>query len=292
VRKLGMALTLLGSFLIVLGVMALVYAPSRLMKTPLNVDSTTRLAGNAELQTADGLEKFPVKVLSLTRADSAKSDDNVVVFVSSSCLVRDEGNPPDCVGNDDPDKRLISADVDTFAADRTSGIAVNDPKYLPAEAAKHEGLVNKFPFQSKKKTYPYWDSLTASTEDAKYAGTTKVDGLEVYKYDVTVADAPIQIAEGVPGTYNDQKTIYVEPLTGAIVNQVDKQTRLTDKGDPVLDLAIEFTPKQVTQSVKDAKSNVLLLNLVRVVVPIVGFVGGAIALIAGFVLTLRRRQPE
>lgn len=291
-RKLGMALSLLGAFLVVLGIMGLVYAPSRLMKTPLNVDSTTRLAGKAELQTASGLEKFPVKVLSLTRADSKKSDAKVVVFVSSSCLVRDEGNPPDCVSNDDPDKRLISADVDTFAADRVTGIAVNDPKYLPAEAAKHEGLVNKFPFQSKKKTYPYWDSLTAKTEDATYAGTTKIDGLEVYKYDVTVTDAPIQIAEGVPGTYNDAKTIYVEPLTGAIVQQVDKQSRLTDDGSPVLDLAIAFTPKQVKQSVSDAKANVLQLNLVRKVVPLVGFIGGGIALVAGLILSTRRPKPE
>lgn len=291
-RKLGMFLTLLGGFLIVLGIMALAYAPGRLMKTPLNVDTTTRLSGNAALQTATGLEKFPVKAISYTRADSKKSDGNVVSFVSSSCLVRDEGNVPDCVGNDDPQHRLISAGVDTFAANRVTGEAVNDPKYLPANAAKHEGLVNKFPFQSKMQTYGYWDSLTNSTEPAKYTGTTKLSGLEVYKYQINVTNAPIQIAQGVPGTYNDEKTIYVEPLTGAIVKQDDHQSRTTTDGKPVLDLTLGFTDKQVAKSVKDAKANVSQLNLIRKVVPIVGLAGGVLALAVGLILVLRRREGE
>ena len=43
-----------------------------------------------------------------------------------------------------------------------SGLAVNDPKYLPADAEPHEGLVNKWPFEPKKKTYPYWDGTTGA----------------------------------------------------------------------------------------------------------------------------------
>ncbi|MEP6814303.1 MAG: DUF3068 domain-containing protein [Marmoricola sp.] len=286
-RKTGMFLSLLGGFLIVLGLMATFYAPARLMKTPLDTDSTTRLSGRAQLQAAAGLEKFPVKAVSITRADTKKSDGNVIVFVNSSCLVRDEGNPPNCVGNDDPAKRLISAGVDTFATNRKTAMAVNDPKYLPAEAGKHEGLINKWPFQSKKQTYPYWDDLTGSTHDAKYSGTTKLDGLTVYKYDVTIQSAPIQIAQGVPGTYNDQKTIYIEPLTGAIMHQVDKQSRLTDAGAPVLDLSLSFTSQQVAKNVKDAKANVSQLNLVRKVIPLVGLIGGVLALAAGLVLSRR-----
>lgn len=291
-RKTGMFLSLLGGFLIGLGFLALVYAPGQLMKTPLNVDSTTHLSGTAELATASGLQKFPVKAVSITRSDSQKSDDTVVVFVNSNCLVRDEGNPPPCVSNSDPSNRLISASVDTFATDRVTGIAVNDPKYLPADATKHEGLVNKWPFESQKKTYPYWDGLVNAPVDAKYVRTQTVDGLSVYVYDLKVTDAPIQIAEGVPGKYSTTTSVYVEPLTGAIVNQAQHQTQVTNDGKPVLDLTLQFTPQQISTSVKDAQANVSKLNLVRRVIPIVGLVGGAIALAFGIVLTRRgRRTP-
>lgn len=288
-RKIGMVLSLLGGFLIALGFLALVYAPGQLMKTPLDTDSTTRLFGTAELQTADGLEKFPVKATSITRADTRKSDGKVIVFVNSSCLVRDEGNPPSCVSNDDADKRLISAGVDTFATDRSTAVAVNNPRYLPADATRHQGLINKWPFEAAKKTYPYWDDLTESAQEASYVRTTKLNGLTVYEYSVKITDAPIQIAEGVPGVYNDEKSIFIEPLTGAIINQVDHQTRATTDGKPVLDLNLAFTPKQVASNVDDANSNVTRLNLVRKVLPIVGLVGGVIALVAGVVLTRRGR---
>lgn len=287
VRKLGMLLSLLGGFLIGLGILALVYAPGQLMKTPLNVDSTTHLTGTAQLATAQGLQKFPVKATSITRADSNKSDGKVISFVNSSCLVRDEGTPPTCVSNSDPSNRLISASVDTFAADRKTGLAVNNPKYLPADATPHSGLLNKWPFQAAKKTYPYWDDLTSSSQDAKYVGTSKLDGLSVYEYAVTVTDAPIQIVQDVAGVYNDQKSVFIEPLTGAIINQVDHQTRVTTDGKPVLDLSLAFTPKQIAANVDDASANVTKLNLVRHVLPIVGLIGGVIALLVGLMLTRR-----
>ena len=47
--------------------------------------------------------------------------------------------------------------TDDFATDRITALAVNDPQYLPADAAPHEGLINKWPFEAEKKTYPYWD---------------------------------------------------------------------------------------------------------------------------------------
>src|SRR5690349_17791107 len=131
VRKLGMVLAGLGGFLVMLAILAKFYAPGQLMKTPLDVDSTTNAAGQAAV--GDGATE-PVKGTQLTRADSAKSDDDVIVFVSSSCLIFDRDNAPSCVNADDPDQRLITAGVDNFATDRKTALAVNDPKYLPPDA--------------------------------------------------------------------------------------------------------------------------------------------------------------
>ena len=99
----GIGLTVLGGFLVTLAVLAQFWAPGQLMKTPLDTDSLTLLDGNAELSDgAGGTTEFPVKAFSVTRADSERSDGEVVVFQNSSCLVKDEGEIDECVAADDP----------------------------------------------------------------------------------------------------------------------------------------------------------------------------------------------
>lgn len=291
-RKLGMLLAGLGGFLLVLAVLAKFYAPGQLMKTPVDVDSTTNAAGTASVG-ADSAT--PVKGTSVTRADSAKSTGDVVVFVNSSCLVFDRGDVPDCVSADDPDKRLITASVDNFATDRKTAIAVNDPKYLPPDAAEHEGLINKWPFDAQKKTYPYWDDSAGQVVDAQYDGTETLDGVETYKYHAVITDAPIEVTAGVQGTYSNDKTIWIEPVTGSIVNQSYHMEQVTDTGDNFITLDLAFTGDEVKSSLADAKTNRDSLNLVRNTVPLVGLVLGIPFLVIGLLLTVRanrRRETE
>ncbi|MET0766497.1 MAG: DUF3068 domain-containing protein [Aeromicrobium sp.] len=273
-------LVFLGAFLIIAAVLAKVYADDRVAKTPLDVDVTTHLAGEATLSG----ETFPVKVTSVTKADSDKSDDEVVVFKTSSCVVKDEGDVGDCVSSDDPDDRLISASTDDFAADRKDGLAVNDAKYLPADAVPHEGLVNKFPFGSEKTTYPYWNDTVGDAVDAVFDRTEELQGLDTYVYKVSITDAPIDVSEGVPGLYSDEIEIFVEPVTGAVVNQTSDQQRTLTDGAPVLSLQYGFTDDQIVDSVDEAASNKTKLDLLNEVVPIVGYAVGIPALLIGFVL--------
>ena len=281
----------LGGFLLVAGLVCWLWAPGVVKKTPLDVNTTTHLSGQAQkLNTATGaLDSNPVNATSITKTDSKASDDKIVVWANSSCLVIDKDNPPDCVDGQDP--RLVSASTDVFATDRVTALAVNDSKYLPADAVEHHGLVNKFPFDTEKKTYPYWDGTLGKAVDAKYSGTAKVKGADTYVFKVVSKDEPIDIAEGVKGTYTDETTIYVEPRTGAILNQTDDQQRFLDSGDKVLDLQLAFTSAQQQQSVDDSNSNLRLLNLVEWIVPVVGIVGGLLCLgIAVFLLLSGRRR--
>jgi hypothetical protein len=120
-----------------------------------------------------------------------------------------------------------------------------------------------------------------------------VKGSDTYVFKVVSKDEPIDIAEGVKGTYTDETTIYVEPRTGAILNQTDDQQRYLDSGDKVLDLQLAFTDAQQKKSTDDNKSDRFLLSLVGSIIPIVGIVGGLILLaVAGFLLAAdRRRTP-
>jgi hypothetical protein len=288
-RKMIPVLFALGGFLLVAGLVAALWAPGMVKKTPLDVTSVTKLSGQAaKLNTATGeLETNPVKAESITKTDSKISDDDVVAWTNSSCLVIDRDDPPPCV--DGQDERLISATTDVFATDRVTALAVNTGKYLPADATKHEGVMNKWPFDAEKKTYPYWDGTAGKAVDAKYVRTVTVKGIKTYLYKVEVEAAPIEIAEGVDGTYDDVKEIYVEPKTGAIINQTDDQQRTLENGDKVLDLQLAFTDAQVKTSADDAQDNIGSLTLITKTIPIVGIVGGLICLIGGLVLLVLGR---
>jgi hypothetical protein len=288
---LGIGLTVLGAFLVALAILAQFWAPGQLMKTPLDTDSTTLLDGTAELSNGDGgTDEFPVKAFSVTHADSERSDSDVIVFQNSSCLVKDEGDIDECVSADDPQERLISASTDDFATDRRTAEAVDDPKYLPPSAESKEGLVNKWPFEAEKKDYLYWDGYAGQAVDAVYDGTADVDGLEVYVYKISVSDAPIELSDGVPGTYSTEREIWIDPTTGAIINQFETQDRLDEDGNTFLSLDYGFTDEQIAGNAEDAKSNSSSLNLVTKTVPLIGWIVGIPALLIGIALQLMRRR--
>jgi hypothetical protein len=286
----GLLLLGLGGFLLGVGVLATVWAPGVVKKTPLDVDQTTHLSGTVQkLDTKTGaFDEQPVKVQSISKTDANASDDDTVVWVQTACVVIDVDDAPDCVDGDDP--RLVTASTDVFATDRVSAEAVPDFEGLPDDAVPHEGLVNKWPFDAEKRDYPYWEDTLGSAADAVYDRTEDVAGVETYVYTVTTTEAPIEIAEGVPGTYTDVKEIYVEPKTGAIQLQTDNQQRFLEDGTQVLDLNIRFTDEQVDAFADDAKSNMQMLEMMTTGMPIVGFVGGALCLLAGLALLLTARR--
>jgi hypothetical protein len=251
----------------------------------------TNLYGEAELADGTGgTDTFPVRAYSVTLADSDASTDDVILFHTSSCLVRDEGGIDGCVSADDPQDRLLSASTDTFATDRRTAEAVNDPDILPASAEAKEGLVNKWPFDAEQKTYQYWDGTAGEAVDAVFDREEELDGLTTYVYKVSISDVPIELSEGVAGIYNDEKEIFIDPTTGSIIHQVDHQERIDDEGNPFLIVDLEFTPEQVSSNAEDAKSNTSRLNLVRDTVPIIGYAAGIPLLLIGIGLLVYSRR--
>ena len=67
-RIIGLVLMGLAGFLVTTAVLAMVYIPGALKKTPLDVDSYTRLSGNASMLPSGG--SAPIKALSHTVAVS------------------------------------------------------------------------------------------------------------------------------------------------------------------------------------------------------------------------------
>lgn len=291
-KILGGVCAFLGAFLLVAGVLAQTWGASQLKKTPLDVDSVTRLSGTAESSGPNGVESYPVKVTSTTKADSAKSDDEVVVFKNSTCLVKDEGDVGDCVSAEDPQQRLLSASFDDFATDRKTGLAVNDAKYLPEDAAPHEGLVNKWPFDVEKKSYPY-SAEGGQAVDADYVRTEEVHGVETYVFKVVVPETEVQITDDIRGIYSETTELWIEPVTGQIVDQVSEQVRTLEDGSPFLTVNVSFTDAQVKKNADESGADASKLNLVTKTVPTIGYAVGIPLLLIGIgleVLAARRRR--
>jgi len=294
-RNMGYALVGLGGLLLAVAVLAVVWAPGVVKKTPLDVDTHTVYEGEgAKINTATGeFTLQPVYAVQETKADSASSSDDHVLFVETSCLVVDTGGDRVCVDGDDPD--LLTADIDIFATDRTSAMAVEDEN-LPPDAGPHEGLINKWPFDVEKKTYPYWDGLVGRSIEMVFDDTEEIAGLETYRFVATVEDEPVEVAEGVSGTYSNVVTVNVDPATGAIVRGGQDQQRFLDDGTQVLDVDIEWTAETIQDAVDDAKANTRLLTVLLTVVPVVAFVAGALFVVVGFLFVRggrgRRRATE
>lgn len=288
----GFVLLGLGAFLLVAGIIATTWAPGVVKKTPLDVEQFTSLDGTVnKIDVESGeLVENPVKVQSITKTDSEASNDDTVVWVQTSCVVIDIDDAPDCVDGDDP--RLVSADTDVFATDRVTAESVADFEGLPSDAVPHEGLVNKWPFDSEKKNYDYWDGTTGQAWPAVYTREDNLLGIDVYVYVITITDAPIEIAEGVDGTYDNVIEIWVEPKTGAIQQQTQDQQRYLADGTQVLDLKIGFTEDQQEQFKKDAEENMMLLRIITFWLPVVGFVGGGLCVVAGGLLLLSSRRTN
>lgn len=280
----------LGAFLLVAALTVVLWGADAVKKTPLDTDSVTNLSGVADkLNPATGeVETLNVKAASVTKADADLSDDDVVVFVNTVCLVIDEGDVPQCVDADDD--RLVSASSDVFATDRRTAEAVNDPKYLPPSAEEKTGLVNKWPFDAQKKDYKYWDGMLGEAVDAAYDGTETIDGLATYRYHVLIEDAPAEVVTDIDGIYSQDKYLWIDPTTGAIIKQTQHEVRTLEDGSPLLDMELAFTDDQVSANAADAKDNGSTLGLLTSTVPLVGFIGGALALLAGAFLFLADRR--
>jgi hypothetical protein len=290
-RLVGPVMTCAGAFLVAIGLFAQFYMGTALLKTPLNVDEVIHVDGNAQVPDDKGkIQQTPVLAWSTYHVNTSLSDSKVVSFQNSQCLVKDIDDPTGCVSSDDPQDRLLSATTDDYATNRRTAESINDPKYLPAGAIPHSGVINKWPFLSQKKTYTFWDDGTQKGVPATYAGTSKLDGHEVYVYDVKVPKTKIEVAQGVKGYYTDDKQVYVDEMTGSVLNQVEHQVRTDLQGNPVIDLHIKFTDSQIQKLVNEARDNGKQLTVIRTIVPIVGYVVGVPVFLIGLFLTLRARR--
>ncbi len=275
------------------GITALVYVPNGDTATPeirenLSLTSTTKVTGNL-------------------RAEEVVEDGDVTVWVEAAE-----------VRTDDADGLVVNASLRSLCLDRFTAEAVapcENQFYEDAEGERvrgergtvlQPGLNFKFPFDTQKRDYQWFDTTLKKPVPANYVGEEQVKGLDVYKFVQTIP--PTKVSElDVPGSLVDQpdvptvhaelyyeavRTVYVDPVTGAVVagNEDGKQElRANGRSTAVFDGKLTITDETVESNVADAKGNIGRLWVMTGLPVILWIVGGVLILLSIAMLALGRR---
>ncbi len=175
---------------------------------------------------------------------------------------------------------------------------------------EHQGLVFKFPFQTEKETYDFWDSSLGKTVPIEYVGEEDVEGIPTYKFEHTIEPTVTETLEvpasvlGEPGdenlqaerTYSNHRTVWVEPVTGAVVDRTEEQlsTLRYDGEDRVTltEAEVSYSQESVEDVADQVRSKAVLLRVLNPIIPIVGVIAGPLLIILGFLLVRRRRPVQ
>jgi hypothetical protein len=288
---------LLGAFALVAAAVGIFWGKDAAYRIPLDTDSYTRLTGQASGALAKSDTPVPVTYIVHTQVDPKRSDDDVIAMQQTECVATTADFCIDAKGNfvlESDDEHVVTISQDQFALDRSTGLPVEDQaKYIadPDMVQPYEGVVVKFPFNTEKKNYDYWDGTLGRAVTAEYKGIRTIDGLKTYRFDVAVPAQDAEVAEGTQGTYEATQSVWVDPKTGAFIDQTGTKNVTLPDGTNVLDIEAKYTADTIKTNVSEAKSNHRSLWLVDVLLPYVAPILG-IALIIGGIVLLRGRRRE
>ena len=321
-NKLGVVLMGLGVFVLGVALLARFYAYDRLAVVPLDQDTVSVSEGpGATIFDIASQQEITVDLVStrnvvgdVEASEEASDELGRDVAVWETLVYTDE--PGADVSADDPPR---SGTHDRVAFDRHTGEAVvccdtftstaaDDRGVEEKEATSFKGLYFKFPFQTEKKTYQFWDGTLGDAPDIEFKDSEKIEGLEVYRFEqqipaTTVGNisAPASFfgidEEGdvtLDRVYSNTRTLWVEPETGVIIRgQEDQLTVAEYEGDQVAtltDVTIGYNPDTISENVDTYSALSTQLKVIRIWAPLVGGILGLLLLAAGIFLFIARRR--
>jgi hypothetical protein len=304
VRKISAIILLgFGAFLLVGAILLKWYAYPRLAVAPLDQDIVQVSSGpDAEIFDQGELRNRTTDLTATRRvigdvAASEQEGNNVVVSNTSVTTV-------------DADGVVVDAITARVPFDRTSGAAVNCcDADLNDQPIEFHGEVLKFPFNTQRHDYDFWDNDLKQATPAVYSGEESINGVTVYKFVQTIeptnigtVNAPPNLV-GASGTafvptdryYSNIRTLWVEPETGFIINGQEQQySTLRYQGEDRLvltDVTIGYTDDTVKDNTDTYGPKATQLKIMRVWGPIIGSIVGILMILVGLLLSWRMR-PE
>lgn len=295
----------LAAFLLTLSALIKWYAYPHLAVVPVDQETTSVAVGadmtyfsKATLSEQTDTLTTTIRVIGNVEA-SAEAPDNVTVWDLSKVTQTSAGD-------------VIAADTQRIAFDRTTGVAVDCcDTDANGEPQTYEGQVVKFPFNVQKQTYQWWDQDLKATVPFEYDGTEDIDGLTTYRFTQTIPptmvgqlSVPSKVVGEAPGQmldveewYANDRTYWIEPNTGAIVNVVEQpKTTLRYNGEDRATATagtVTYPDDQLADNVDEYTKLGSQVHLLRVTAPLVGLIAGLVALLGGLaLLALAGRREE
>jgi hypothetical protein len=316
-RIVGLVFVALGVALIALAIALPTYVYPRVEKVPADPDQHLVATGEgvtvllAQSPPDGGIRVLTNQTVTATRQingdvrpDATRPNDDEA-FYRLAFQTTVAGQP----------KGLLTAYVEGGSINAKTGLSNNccgdflstDATDTIGQPIRHEGLQWKFPFDTKKQNYPFWDVNVKKALTAHYSGTEKIDGLKTYRFVQPITDVVIS-QEDVPGSllglpeqatvradrlYSDTRTLWIEPYTGAIIKGSEKiNQRLVSNGKqaPVIQGTLTYDDATVKANVDKYKGSAQQLWFIRKGGPIAGWILGPVLILIGLLLLVRPRR--
>lgn len=293
-RIVGLTLVVVGTFALGMAGLSRFYLADRLAVTPIDQFARTDAVGPGSYLDNKTFTEKSGDLVAHRRllGDVAASSDDVAVWNVFVALETGDG-------------QFVRASVDRVAGDRRTGQAVACcGEAVDSTAVRHSGVSYKFPFDTKKRTYDWWDVNSQRSYPAKYVSDEDVRGVATYKFLQQVPGFELRkqtvpgalVGESAPSVsapvwYQTVRTAWVEPRTGIII-KANEQTQTTLRNsageDKVTVVQYDLTFDDATQGrqVDLAEDGISKIRLVTLWLPLLGLILG-LALIAAGILVLR-----
>jgi hypothetical protein len=307
-RVIGLILAGLGAFLLVAALLARTYVPGKVIKYPINEYLVTQLVGH-DVSYFSATKVKPITgatmlVTSTVKSDGKASTSSTAVWDSFTYLY------------DQTNHLKFSYSIRRFAFNRQTAALVMccGANVNGNPGVRQAGLVGfLWPFGTQKQTYRIFDPGINQTRPATYDGTATIRGISVNKYVEKVAptrsgqESIPRSLVGMKGSSTvtlpemttETNTFYVDPLTGAQLNETQNEhVALVDSTGAqrllLLNASLSFTPQSLTKVVHIDKGARNEITWLKVTGPLAAGVVGILLLAGGILLARPRRddQPE
>lgn len=301
-RPVGVTLTGLGAFLLVLALMSYFFLPGQIVKFPVNEYTVSRLTGTNFTYFS---EASVSEVNGATVRAVATTQGNVSAGTGSTAVWTTVTGVFDITHSSNPGSPISYA-TETLAFDRRTGVLDNCCGAEVGTSRPHfSGQGYVWPIGVQKKNYDVFNTTLLAAVPANYTGTATVDGLSTYIFVqhvnnqqfgkvtlpgslVGMSQAEVTLPEYLTATY----TYYVDPGTGSPVKEIQDQSETLENpstGSNVLTLfsgTLTSTPATVQSDVNTASSSDTEISIVQSVGPLVAGLVAIVLLVFGILLLI------
>jgi hypothetical protein len=307
-RGLGVTLTGLGAFFIVLAVLFRFYLPGQVIKFPLNEYSVSTVIGHnmTYLSTSTGQEVSGATV----RATSTVQGD--VAAGSSSTAVWNQVVATFDITTSNHPGVLLGYSTQRQAFDRRTGVLQNCCGAEVGSKKVHvSGQGFLFPLNTQKQNYQVFNTTTLKPETYRYMGTATTSGESTYKFTEVINHQQIgsqtlpgslvhikQTSVTLPEFLTSNNTFYVDPITGTPIKAVENdQITLANPTTGTTALVLEAgtltsTQTSINSAIRIANNAHLEISLIQTIGPLVAGLLGLVLLIFGIVAVMSAAETE